>query len=452
MRRLILLLFMALMSFGTPLAGQDSQRAAIRPVAAAGGNGFNRMEGFPFEVGLSARSEGPNPFQGRGVLILRTNAAAGLDQVGYSFQAEKLFLGPKRVAVGAMFYSEGRAIENRGIGLLENTLSGLIFHTDYRDYHGRQGFATYATYAPRNSPLSGGIEFRTERHDLVTASDPGSIFNSDDPWRRQSLVPAGKVHSIGAAVRYDEEGGQRGNGGSGWHIEASLTQGLGGDLNFAEVGIVQPDGTVGPPVAGLPTIKATFTQGSLDVRRYTALGNALFNLRLAAEGVLTNKVLPAQFQHALGGAGTLPGLPGLAADPADMMPAMDCGARNFFVSTSSSNFFTDRFFPFYGCDRYVLFQAQLEGYFGIQFSDIDLDFRDDGLDLNLELIPRWIVFFDAAQAWVQGDIGLFPRFDEERKYDAGGGIAFGDLGFYLAMPLQGEDKDPLFVVRLGSRF
>jgi hypothetical protein len=205
-------------------------------------------------------------------------------------------------------------------------------------------------------------------------------------------------------------------------------------------------------LAGLPTIEATFTQGSLDVRRYTALGNTLFNLRLAAEGVLTNEVLPPQFQHALGGAGTLPGLAGLPKSPPSTVPAMDCGARDFLVSTSPTGFFATRFSPFYGCDRYVLFQAQLEGYFGFQFSDIDIDLRDSGLDLKLELIPRWVVFFDAAQAWVQGDIGPFPRFDEERKYDAGGGIAFGDLGFYLAVPLQGDDRDPLFVVRLGSRF
>ncbi len=443
---------MALTSFGAPLAGrQTSQRAAIIPAFGAGDNGFNRMEGFPLEVGLAGRSAGPDQFQGRAVLTLRTNAAAGLDAVGYSFQAEKLFLGARRVAVGAVFYSEARAIEDRGIPLIENTLSGLIFHTDYRDYHNRQGFSAYATYAPRNSPLSAGLQFRTERHDLVTVSDPGTVFNSNDPWRFQPLVADGKVHSLAAALRFDEGGGPRGSGGSGWSIEAGIMQGLGGDLEFAEVGVVQPDGTRGPPVTGLPTIEATFTQGSLDVRRYNAVGNALFNLRLAAEGVLTDEVLPPQFQHALGGAGTLPGLPSLPREP-DLMPAMDCGARSFLVSTSETNFFTTRFFPFYGCDRYVLFQAQLEGYFGFQFSDIDLDFRDEGLDLNLELVPRWVVFFDAAQAWVQGDLGPFPRFNEDRKYDAGGGIAFGDLGFYVAVPLQGDEKDPQFVVRLGSRF
>ena len=305
---------------------------------------------------------------------------------------------------------------------------------------------------PPATPRSPAVSSSAPSADLVTAGDPGSVFDSKDPWRPQSLVAEGKVHSIGATVRYDEGGGQRGHGGSGWNIEASLTQGLGGDLNFAEVRDVESDGTIGLPVAGLPTISATFTQGSVDVRRYTALGDALFNLRLAAEGVLTNEVLPPQFQHALGGAGTLPGLPSLPEDPAAMMRAMDCGARDFFVSATETNLFSTKFFPFYGCDQYVLFQAQLEGYFGIQLSDIDLDFRDNGLDLNLELIPRWVLFFDAAQAWVQGDIGPFPRFDEERKYDAGGGIAFGDLGFYLAMPLQGVDKDPQFVVRLGSRF
>ena len=100
----------------------------------------------------------------------------------------------------------------------------------------------------------------------------------------------------------------------------------------------------------------------------------------------------------------------------------------------------------------MLFQAQLEGYFGFQIADADLDFRDEGLALNLELIPRWVLFFDAAKAWVQGNIGPFSRSDEDLRYDAGGGIAFGDLGFYVAVPLEGDDKSAQFVVRLGSRF
>lgn len=462
--RLILALFMTPALFNQPLAarqGEDSQgsraqRSSVAIAAGLGDNGYNRLEGFPFQLGIAARSEGPEPFLGRAVAIIRTDAAAGLDAVGYSFRGEKLFLGSRRVAVGVEFYSEVRAIESRGISNIENSLSAGVFHSDYRDYHNRQGFVAFASYAPRNSPFSAGIEARTERHDLVASGNPGSIFENNAPWRLHPLIAEGKVHSASAAVRYDNRGRRPAGLARGWKIDAEIMQTFGGDLNIAEeVGLVLPDGTRGPPLAGLPTMEATFTKGFLDVRRYNAVGDASLNFRFVAAGILNNEVLPPQFQHSLGGPGSLPGLPGFsgfADDPVDVMPAMDCGARDFRISTSQRNFLATRFFPFYGCDRYVLFQAQLEGYFGFQIGDADLDFRDEGLALNLELIPRWILFFDAAQAWAQGNIGPFPRSNEDLKYDAGGGIAFGDLGFYLAVPLEGDDKNVQFVVRLGSRF
>jgi hypothetical protein len=461
--RLILALLMTPALFNQPLAarqgegnqGSRAQRSSVGLAAGLGDNGYNRLEGFPFQLGIAARSEGPEPFLGRAVAIIRMAAAGGLDDVGYSFRGEKLFLGSRRIAIGVEFYSKLRAIESRGISNIENLLSAGIFHSDYRDYHNRQGVVAFASYAPRNSPLSAGIEVRTERHDLVAAGNPGSIFENGTPWRLQPLIAEGKVHSASAAVRYDNRARRPAGLASGWKIDVEIMQTFGGDLNIAEVGLVLPDGTRGPPLAGLPTMEATFTKGFLDVRRYNAVGNASLNLRFVAEGILNNEVLPPQFQHALGGPGSLPGLPGfprLLDDPVDMMPVMDCGARDFRVSTSPTNFLGTRFFPFYGCDRYVLFQAQLEGYFGFQIGDADLDFRDEGLALNLELIPRWVLFFDAAQAWALGNIGPFPRSDEDLKYDAGGGIAFGDLGFYLAVPLEGDDKSVQFVVRLGSRF
>ena len=461
--RLILALFMTPALFNQPLAARQdegnqrsrAQRSSVGIAAALGDNGYNRLEGFPFELGIAARSEGPEPFLGRAVTIIRMAAAGGLDDVGYSFRGEKLFLGSRRVAVGVEFYSEVRAIESRGISNIENLLSAGIFHGDYRDYHNRQGFVAFASYAPRNAHLSAGIEVRTERHDLVASGDPGSIFENSTPWRLQPLIAEGKVHSASAAVRYDNRARRPTSLARGWKIDAEIMQTFGGDLNIAEVGLVLADGTRGPPVAGLPTMEATFTKGFLDMRRYNAVGDASLNFRFVAEGILNNEVLPPQFQHALGGPGSLPGLPGFPRfpdDPVDMMPVMDCGARDSRVSTSSMNFLSTRFFPLYGCDRYVLFQAQLEGYFGFQIADADLDFRDEGLALNLELIPRWVLFFDAAQAWELGDIGPFSRSDEDLRYDAGGGIAFGDLGFYLAVPLEGDDKNVQFVVRLGSRF
>ena len=459
--RLILALFITPALFNQPLAarqgegnqGSRAQRSSVGIAAGLGDNGYNRLEGFPFEIGVAARSEGPEPFLGRAVAIVRTDPAGGLDAVGYSFRGEKLFLGSRRIAVGVEVYSEVRAIESRGISNIENSLSAGIFHDDYRDYHNRQGAVAFVSYAPRDSPLSAGIEVRTERHDLVASGNPGSIFENSTPWRLQPLIAEGKVHSASAAVRYDNRARRPAGLARGWKIDAKIMQAFGGDLNIPQVGLVLPDGTRGPPLAGLPTLEATFTKGFLDVRRYNAIGDASLNLRFVAEGILNDEVLPPQFQHALGGPGSLPGLPGFPGDPAAAtMPAMDCGGRDFQVSTSATNFITTRFFPFYGCDRYVLFQAQLEGYFGFQIGDADLDFRDEGLALNLELIPRWVLFFDAARAWVQGNIGPFSRSDEDLRYDAGAGIAFGDLGFYVAVPLEGDDKSAQFVVRLGSRF
>ncbi len=459
--RLIFILLLALVSFGEHLAaGQDeeetqgsrAQRSFVRLAFALGETGYNRVEGLPFEFGVAARSEGPEPFQVRAVTIVRTDAAAGLDAVGYSIRAEKLFFGSRRLIVGAEGYSELHAIETRGVSNIENSFSTAIFHVDYRDYYNRQGFVGYATYAPRNSPIAAGVEIRTERHDVIPNSFPQSVFLNRQNWRVQSLVADGRVQSATAAIRYDNRVRRRLDRGSGWLIEAEIMRAFGGDLNFTEVNVALPDGTSGPVITGLPALEATFTKGFLDARRYTEIGDARFNVRLAAGGVLNNEILPPQFQHALGGVGSLPGLPNFAENPPALTPAMDCGARSFLIATTGLSPLPARFSPFYGCDRYLLFQAQLEGYFGFEIGDTDLDFRDEGLALNLELVPRWILFFDAAQAWEHGDIGPFRRNDESRRYDAGGGIAFGDLGFYLGVPLEGDNTDVQFVVRLGGRF
>jgi hypothetical protein len=135
-----------------------------------------------------------------------------------------------------------------------------------------------------------------------------------------------------------------------------------------------------------------------------------------------------------------------------MTSAMDCRARQEAVFSSDISLLTPSFFPQYGCDRFVLFQAQLEGFFGFRFGTDGMDIRDESTNINLEFIPRWIVFFNAARAWQLGDVGPFARADEDWQSDIGGGIAFGDLGFFVAAPLQGDDKTPNFLIRLGTRF
>ena len=418
-----------------------AQRAFTTLSVSLGGAGYNRVEGLPFRFGPVGRTAGPNPFRGRAALILRSDPAANLDQVGYWVQGEKVL--ERKFLVGVGGYSEVVPIEDRGLSNIDNSLSTFIFHDDYRDYYNRQGVFVYAGYAPVRGPLSAFVELRTERHDVLGRSNPNSLFRNNSPWRFQPLVAEGTVHSVSLGAQFDNRPRRTAGQRPGWFVEAGIMQALGGnDLVFPVVRLSATD----PPLTGIPTIDPSFSIGTLDLRRYSAFANLNLNLRFVASGALSDEVLPPQFQHALGGRGSLPGLNTLAERPGATPPAMDCGARTFDIGS---------LYSFYGCDRYVLFQAQLEGYFGFRIGPEDLGLRGGPTNLRFELVPRWIAFFDAAQAWALGalgPLGLFPRSDESRKYDAGAGVAFGDLGFFVAVPLQGGDRDPKFVVRLGSRF
>lgn len=457
----ILTMTIALAIAGSPLSarqagggpqGSQARRGFIRLAGGLGETGYNRVEGLAAHLGVEGRSAGLDPFEGRGMLIARTDRATGLDQVGYLFRVEKRFLGPRRLAVGVQAHSQVQPIESRGVSVVDNSLSSALFKRDTRDYYDSQGFVAFVTYAPERSILSAAVEFRTEDQQAVATSGAGSLFFNDRSWRFQPQVGGGWVTSLAGGVRIDTRARRRFDRGPGWEVEVELTQGLGGDLDYPSVGIVRPDRTLGPPVAGIPPIKGDFTAGRVDVRRFNQIGNLQLNARLVAEGALTGDALPPQFQHALGGRGSLPGLPTLALTPDAPAPAMDCGARTRTVANTEATGFVPGFYPFYGCDRYAMLQVQLEGYLGFRFGTEAGDLRDEQLGVNLELVPRWVVFFDAAQAWAQADFGPFPRSDEDRKYDAGGGIAFGDLGLYVAVPLQGDDHDPVFVARWGSRF
>ncbi|MGQ0815742.1 MAG: hypothetical protein ACT4O1_15000 [Gemmatimonadota bacterium] len=135
--------------------------------------------------------------------------------------------------------------------------------------------------------------------------------------------------------------------------------------------------------------------------------------RIVGGGTLGDETLPPQFQHALGGAATLPGYSTFSAD---------CGARRSVVLRGNN----DSFFPYYGCDRMALFSA---------------DYRADFA----------AVFFDAGRGWSASDAPAGAAHTAT-LYDAGAGILLGDVGIYGAVPLTGNDRAVKFFVRLGPRF
>ncbi len=158
--------------------------------------------------------------------------------------------------------------------------------------------------------------------------------------------------------------------------------------------------------------------------------------------------LPPQFQHSIGGVGSLPG---------HHLFAQDCGAREVvrvFDHPTGDGTIRSEVFPSYGCDRFAFFQAEFRGNL---FMDWSPGWNDEGDpwsdDWNwypeIDFSPNWAAFFNAGQAWSIGIDGT------DTLMDVGVGIFFGDLGLYFAYPLTEDDngdRDGNFFIRLSRRF
>ena len=121
--------------------------------------------------------------------------------------------------------------------------------------------------------------------------------------------------------------------------------------------------------------------------------------------------------------------------------AFDCDARARQPDA-------DGYFPYFGCDRVVLLQAELR--FAI-LPGFSLG-RRLGVDFDVLSTPEIVLFTDGGRAWIEPESvgyrrGLGP---ESVHWDAGAGLRLGRLGLYVATPLQGGGGANFFV-RLGPR-
>lgn len=385
---------------------------------------YNRVEGLPIGIGPDIRSGGRSPTRLEALAIWRTDTGplTNTDRMGYMARIEQ-FLG-RDLRVGGTVRSTVHPIEGGSLTDLEASLAAAMLHEDQRDYFEREGWSTYLRLDPYRSPLDVVVEYRDERHSSVAPRDPWTLFNRNDPWRDQPLVGEGRIQLLDGSIAWDT---RRGNDfvQSGWFARASITQGLGGTLDVPVVVNPFAPGSVERDVSGM-------TLGTIDIRRYAPIGwVGSLGLRFVAGGSLDGDALPPQFQHALGGAGGLPGYELLS---------VDCGARSFSVVSGAG-----QFFPAYGCDRFAMAQAEYRGGFDFRVGD-----RHDRHGFDFDASIDWTVFFDAARGWA---LGSDPnRADTETLYDAGAGIILGGLGVYGAVPLTGDNRELRVFIRLGPRF
>lgn len=442
-------------------AAEDEGR---RDFVVATGQSYNRVEGMPITFGPVLETGGTNPTRLRASAIYRTEEglALGPGRWGYDVRLEQFVGGERALRVGASVRSVVDPVEGWHVSKLENGLATFFLRRDYRDHYERKGWSAYVTAAPRQSPLSLTGEFRSEHHNTVPAGSPWTLFDNEERWRPQPLVAEGRLKSVSLRGAYDTRS-EREDPATGWHVRAEVERTT--DTELVRQAALPLGAPAGPVVPAEPF--GDFTAGMLDVRRYNRLSpTSRLNFRLMAGGSLDGSRLPPQRQHALGGEGTLPGY-GLFS--------LDCGARRTAVLRPRDVREQDGvlelpsvFFTGYGCDRFVLAQAEYRGKLQFRFrwsepddvddqeaGDEDVGDDDDAPDAGLAgAIPgglwnaefSWVAFVDAGGGWsVSRDV-----FDD-KAVDVGFGLLLGKVGVYGAIPLEGGRGVNLFV-RLAPRF
>jgi hypothetical protein len=399
---------------------------------------YNRVEGLPVQIGPEVWTSGSNPLGLQALAVWRSGVGPITDtrHMGYVARAEQFF-GGGPVRVGASVRSTVDPIESWSITNLEASLAAALFHEDQRDYFERTGWSAYVRVAPRHTPLDATIELRDEEHRSLAPRDPWTLFNDDRAWRAQPLIGEGNIRTLRAAIEWADRRGYDFNT-HGWLARAEVTRAIDGSLRVPLAPLA--GGTTG--VAEPIDFATDFTTGLIDVRRYEPAGpGGILGLRVVAGGALTDRGLPPQYQHALGGAGTLPGYALFSAD---------CGARSTLVMRADdSGTATPAFFPAYGCDRFALVQLEYRGDFGFRFGHSHHD-HDHGWFINWDF--DWTFFFDAGRGWALERDQLVGRADTPPLYDVGAGVILGGLGIYGAIPLGDRQRGLRVFARLGPRF
>lgn len=423
--------------------GRGYSRLTLRTGAS-----YNRVEGLPVMFGPIIQTGGANPLRLEALAIWRSEAGTSLDtdRMGYQARLEQFMGGDREWSIGASLYSLVDPLDRWQVGDLEASLATAVFHEDFRDHYDRTGWSAFLRAQPSRF-VEARLEYRQEDHEAVPAGDPWSLFDDAETWRFQPLVAEGEVRSLSGSLQLDFRDNVE-DPYRGTYLRIGVERPVGGSLTRPALDGIAPAGGAefgaDPLGVFLPPAELglDFSTGFLDIRRYNPVGyRSQLNLRLVGGGNLAEEPLPAQYQHALGGLGTLPGF--------DVFHA-DCGARSAAGYHSET-----RFYPSYGCDRFGLAQVEYRGRLSLDFGfgEPDYDDYDWWDEFDVDLSPTWVVFFDAGRGWAYGSPGWGGDRDTGTLYDAGIGFLIDKFGIYAALPLNGDiPQEPRFFVRLGRRF
>jgi hypothetical protein len=410
------------------------------------GKSYNRVEGLPIAFGPRLETPGSNPLRLQALAIYRTESGLTLDtdRMGYHLQADQFLGGRREYRIGGTAHSVVDPIEEWHLSDLETGLATFLFHRDYRDHFERTGWSVFGVAEPEAWPFLVRVEARWDRHRVLDAGSPWSLFRNAEPWRPQPVVAEGRLGSIVLSAEYDSRS-EEWNPASGLHLRGRVEQVIDTDLRYPAVVATIPGDQASP----LGPEYGRFTSAFADLRSYNRLDpDSRINVRVIAGGSLTGVPLPPQRQHAFGGEGSLPGYPLFSAD---------CGARRSPVRlVSAGNEPTSpAFYPHYGCDAFGVIQAEYRGKLAFRFGWDGGPWREgrrgrdreERSELGWDVSPDWTLFVDAGRGWSFHD----DRSGEDTIVDVGAGMLIDRIGIFLAVPVVGGSGVNLFV-RLGPRF
>lgn len=414
----------------------------LRDVLVTSAHTYNRVEGLAILAGPRLRfTRGASRTSLEAFGIFRTGDRLALERENFGHRLRAEFREgseARYLAFGAEHIDEVSAVESWTVSGAETGLTSLLFGRDYRDYWNREGGSLFARMGGANRSVL-TLRFAREQWKSREAQNPLAFFQGDRTWRANPAVVEGDAMLVGFDAVLDTRNDPE-RPRDGWFLQGSYEHG--------QVDVTRP---VDETSFALTVPEFSYGRGFVDIRRYNRISpHASVNVRLVAGGLLHGDALPPQRQLSVSGVGALPGYAfrGLTGD-------VDVGTCNVLPEEE----FSARGRPA-GCDRILLLQAEWKGdfrisLFGAERRTDDQRWYADGLRAD----GTWVVFVNSGRGWLVGpqDNGLsYPRgvipLYEGFRTDAGVGLDFGDLGVYVAEPLQGSRRVPRVFVRLSSRF
>lgn len=397
------------------------------------GSSYNRVEGMPITAGPSLGAQvlpGLDLRADARAIIRTTTDPTGIrPRVGYDTRLEWVFGVPARAVLGARLRSEVVPVERQPWSNAEASWLTALWHEDSRDWYQARGTEVYGEAEPlKGVTIIAGV--RREQEQSVLATDPISLFRSNDPWRPNPLVDDG-TYTAGRLRATLDSRNDREAPSSGWLVSGEYEYGTSTDV----APVTLPRAVREP----LPT-EERYGYGRFwfDARRYARLDpDTRFNLRIQGGGWLHGDPLPVQRRVSVGGGDLLPGYrfrdrncnPEGLADPA--RPAL--------------------------CDRALSLHAEVRRRVNLgllyrlgrnELTQLDRFIGLDRADL--------VVFLNTGHAWLSGEgPGRVPHSRipvvSEWATDIGAGFDTGGLAVYVARSLV--DREPVRVtLRLQRRF